>query len=102
MSPNVVCQQSFFTVPVRPPALPYLLAGLFYLPLRPCLHRFLPQPANLFDQPHFCRIRQLQVSSGVFYHRQHRSYSLLDLRVRLEPGQQCFVTQCRGFHYFPL
>ena len=56
MSPKVVCQQSFFTLPVCPPCASYLLLGLLHLALRPGLHGFLTQAAHLLYQTLLCII----------------------------------------------
>jgi hypothetical protein len=51
MSPNVVCQLSFFTLAVAASTAPLLLLGRMNLAFGPGLQQRLPQPTNLLRQP---------------------------------------------------
>ena len=71
MSPNVVCQQSFFTLPVRSAPLTQFVLALAHLPLPPALHQLLPHPLNLLDQTLLGFVGQLQIARAVLRYVQH-------------------------------
>ena len=67
ISPNFVCQWSFFILAMRMRLLTNFPFRHFHLLLRPSLHRLTPQKPHLLYDPLFGRIGLLEISLRILY-----------------------------------
>src|SRR3970040_29072 len=89
----------FFTLAPDPALLADLLRGLFYLPARPRLQRFLTHASHFVYDSQFRSVRLPQIASLVFHRQQQRLHSIAQSRVRPQPSHQFFVAQRLGSHF---
>ena len=98
ISPNFVCQQSFFTLAVHPGLTANVPLGCLDPLVGPSLQRLAAQKPHLLDQPLFGRVRLTEVAAEVPHRANYRRHSVAKTRIRPEKGQKRFVAEFRRRH----
>jgi hypothetical protein len=98
ISPNFVCQESFFTLAMHMRLLTNFSFRRFDLLLRPPLQGLPPKKPHFLDQPLFDRVRLLEISLRVLYRADYRRESLSKIGMGAQKRQKSFVTNFRCRH----
>ncbi len=96
MSPNFVCQQSFFTLAVHTGLAANAPLRRLDPIVRPTLQRLAAQKPHLLDKPLLGRVPKLAVQ--VPYRANDRRQTVAKMRVRSQEGQKRFVADFHRRH----
>src|SRR5271156_3583368 len=98
ISPNFVCQRSFFTLAMHRRLLTNFSLRRFDLVLGPALYRRPPQKPHFLDNPLFDRVGLLEISLRIRYRHRYRYESIAKTRVRLKNCRKRRVAEFRRRH----
>ena len=102
ISPNFVCQRSFFTLAVHPGLAANVPLRCLDPLVRPALQRLEAQKPHLVDKPLFGRVRLQEVSVQVPHRAYYRRHSVTKIRMGLEKGQKrCVAEFCHRHGSIP-
>ena len=98
ISPNFVCQRSFFTLAVHPGLAANVPLRRLDPLVRPTLQCLAAQKPHFLDQPLFGRVRQPEVSVQIPHRAHDRRHPVEEIRMGLEKRQKRFVAEFHRRH----
>ena len=98
MSPNFVCQQSFFTLAVHTGLAANAPLRRLDPTVRPTLQRLAAQKPHLLDKPLLGHVRLPKLAVKVPYRANDRRQPVAKMRVRLQKRQKRFVADFHRRH----
>jgi hypothetical protein len=98
ISPNFVCQWSFFTLAAHPGLAANFSLGRLDPLVRPALQRLAAQKPHLLDEPFFRHVRLAEVSLQIPHRADNRGQSVAKFRMGSKKRQKRLVAEFHRRH----